>query len=84
MKNSSMFEPTNDRNISRSSSGIAAVLRLFQHAPLKVQQAQLAVDVTARDRREKCGDAVRPAWQVSRHAAETGAFWQVLLLQKLP
>ena len=50
MKNSSMFEPTNDRNISRSSSGLDAILRFLQHAALKIEQAQLAIDVETPDR----------------------------------
>ena len=39
---------------------IAVVLRLFQHAALKVDQAQLAIDVQRRDRRAEAAGA--PFW----------------------
>ena len=44
-KNSSMFELTIAMNFTRSSSGIAIVLGLVQHAPAEVQVRQLAVEV---------------------------------------
>ncbi len=37
-----------ERNLTRSSSGLPAVLGLFQNAPLKSQQAELPIDVEAR------------------------------------
>ena len=48
MKNSSMFEPKIDRNFTRSSSGIAAIARFFEHAPLEFQMAQFAIEVKGR------------------------------------
>ena len=74
MKNSSRFEPTNDRNINRSSRGLRLVLRLFQHAPLKIEQAQLAIhkqsgSVELRRAARQCGCAVSEAADRARRAS---------------
>ena len=45
MKNSFRLEPTMARNLMRSKQRIRGIPRLFQHAPLKTQQAEFAVHI---------------------------------------
>ena len=45
MKNSSIFDPRIETNLTRSSSGFARILRLLEHAPLKREQAQMRIEI---------------------------------------
>ena len=56
MKNSSRFEPTMARNLTRSSSGSIFGDRLIEHALVELEPAQLAVGV---ERRVVKGDGGR-------------------------
>ena len=48
MKNSSRLVPVMARNLTRSSSGCDAILRLREHALVERQPAQLSIDIERR------------------------------------
>ena len=48
MKNSSILEPRMETNLTRSSSGIGRIVRFFEHAALKGEQAEVRIEVQIR------------------------------------